>query len=262
MRREKVYFNTKFTAEVIAEASHRLDDLAGPKVTKDYFCQRVVQIRPNEGWDFETDEEFFAAYQADIQHADYERSRSDFKLNLRFVDGKSTLNLRGPSRVQIMTLAQPFEAAAEKCRIPIKEGESGPVIFIGHGQSPLWRDLKDHLHDKHGYQIEAYEIGARAGHAIRDILEDMLDKSSFALLVMTGEDLDDKGQLHARENVIHELGLFQGKLGFGKTIILLEEGTNEFSNIHGIHQIRFSKGNIKEIFGEVLATLKKEFGGI
>ena len=118
---------------------------------------------------------------------------------------------------------------------------------------------KDHLHDKHGYNIEAYEVGARAGHAVRDILEEMLSKSSFAIIVMTGEDKDDKGTMHARDNVMHELGLFQGRLGFPRAIVLLEEGTQEFSNIHGIQQIRYSPNNIKETFGDVLATLKREF---
>jgi len=134
-----------------------------------------------------------------------------------------------------------------------------PKIFIGHGNNTVWRDLKDHLHEQHNYDVIAYEIGARAGHEIRDILEDMLKDSSFALLVMTGEDKTKNGQLHPRLNVVHELGLFQGRLGFSRSIVLLEEGTQEFSNINGVHQIRFSKGNIRETFGDVLATLRREF---
>ena len=59
--------------------------------------------------------------------------------------------------------------------------------------------------------------------------------------------------------MIHEAGLFQGGLGFNRAIFLLEEGTDEFSNIQGIEQIRFGKKNIKETFGEVLATLRREF---
>ncbi len=66
-------------------------------------------------------------------------------------------------------------------------------------------------------------------------------------------------KLNARPNVIHEIGLFQGRLGFNKAIVLLENGTEEFSNINGIQQLRFSKGNIKEVFGDILATLKREF---
>ena len=84
------------------------------------------------------------------------------------------------------------------------------------------------------FPVEAYETGARAGHAIRDILQDMMKASSFALLVMTGEDKLEDGTYRARQNVIHEAGLFQGKLGFSRAIILLEEGVDEFSNLAGI----------------------------
>jgi predicted nucleotide-binding protein len=87
----------------------------------------------------------------------------------------------------------------------------------------------------------------------------MLIKSSFAILVMTAEDQTVDGQFRARQNVVHETGLFQGKLGFNRAIVLLEDGVEEFSNIHGIEQIRFSKENIKETYGEVLAVIKREF---
>ena len=113
----------------------------------------------------------------------------------------------------------------------------------------------------HGYTVIAYEIGARAGHAIRDILKSMIAHSSFAVLVMTAEDKDPDDNFHARPNVIHELGLFQGYLGFDRAIALLEEGTQEFSNIHGMHQLRYDRGRIKETFGDVLATIRREVGG-
>ncbi len=87
----------------------------------------------------------------------------------------------------------------------------------------------------------------------------MVAKSSFAVLIMTGEDEQADGERRARQNVIHEAGLFQGRLGFARAILLLEEGVEEFSNVQGVQYIRFSKGNIKETFGEVLATLRREF---
>jgi hypothetical protein len=48
-------------------------------------------------------------------------------------------------------------------------------------------------------------------------------------------------------------------LGFSRAIVLLEQGTEEFSNLHGIQQIRFAKGNVRETFGDVLAALRREF---
>jgi predicted nucleotide-binding protein len=76
---------------------------------------------------------------------------------------------------------------------------------------------------------------------------------------MTGEDEDKQGKFRVRDNVIHEAGLFQGHLGWSKAIVLLEEGAEEFSNIHGIQQIRFAHGHIASTFGEVLATIAREF---
>jgi len=76
---------------------------------------------------------------------------------------------------------------------------------------------------------------------------------------MTAEDQTIHGHFRPRQNVVHETGLFQGRLGFNRAIVLLEDGVEEFSNLHGIEQIRFSQGNIRETYGEILATIKREF---
>ena len=88
--------------------------------------------------------------------------------------------------------------------------------------------MKDHLTDQHSHEVVAYETGARAGHTIRDILDDMGREANIAFLVLTGEDEMGDGKTQARPNVIHETGLFQGKLGFSRAIVLLEDGCEEF----------------------------------
>jgi predicted nucleotide-binding protein len=75
---------------------------------------------------------------------------------------------------------------------------------------------------------------------------------------MTAEDEHVDDSVHARENVIHEAGLFQGRLGFRKAIILLEEGCSEFSNITGLNQIRFPKGKISSAFEDIRRVLERE----
>jgi len=139
---------------------------------------------------------------------------------------------------------------------PIKP--MGRRVFIGHGRSKEWIELKDFLNDRLSLQWEEFNREPTAGLSTKERLEAMLEDACFAFLVMTAEKELPDGASYARLNVIHEAGLFQGKLGFERAIILLEEGCAEFSNIHGLTQIRFPHGNIRAVFEEVRRVLERE----
>ncbi len=131
-------------------------------------------------------------------------------------------------------------------------------IFIGHGHSSEWKELKDFLQDRLFLEWDEFNREPTAGLATKERLHEMLENARFAFLLMTAEEEHPDNTLHARENVIHEIGLFQGKLGFRKAIVLLEEGCQEFSNIIGLTQIRFPKGNIRAEFEEIRRVLERE----
>ena len=86
----------------------------------------------------------------------------------------------------------------------------------------------------------------------------MLNESMFAFLVMTAEDGHVDSTVHARENVIHEVGLFQAKLGRRSAIVLLEQGCKPFSNIDGLVLIEFTKNHIENCFQTVREVLERE----
>jgi predicted nucleotide-binding protein len=134
----------------------------------------------------------------------------------------------------------------------------GDRVFIGHGRSPLWRELKDFVQDRLGLPWDEFNRVPIAGVANIARLSEMLDDSSIAFLVLTAEDESRDGSLHARQNVIHEAGLFQGRLGFLRAIILIEESCEEFSNIQGLGQLRFPVGKISSIFEDVRQIVERE----
>lgn len=134
----------------------------------------------------------------------------------------------------------------------------GTNIFIGHGRSDQWRVLKDFIQDRLNLPWDEFNRIPVAGITNQTRLSEMLDSAAIAFLIMTAEDETTGGDLQARMNVIHEAGLFQGRLGFTKAIVLLEDGCAEFSNIQGIGQIRFPKDNIKAAFEEIRAVLERE----
>ena len=139
-----------------------------------------------------------------------------------------------------------------------QEARVGNMIFIGHGHSPVWRELKDFLQDRLELSVDEYTRVSNAGRTTQYRLSEMMDIATLAFLLMTGEDETAEGELRARENVVHEVGLFQGRLGFERAIVLLEDGCEEFSNIIGIEQIRFDKGRIDSAFEKIRMFLERE----
>ena len=133
---------------------------------------------------------------------------------------------------------------------------TGTTVFVGHGGSPLWRELKDFIQDRLHLQCDEFNRVPVAGVTTVARLSQMLDDAAIAFLVMTSEDETAEGEHRARQNVVHEVGLFQGRLGFDKAIVLLESGCTEFSNIEGLGQIRFPTGNIAAKFEDVRAVLE------
>ena len=279
MEKEKHYACTDFKLAVIREAFTELERIvdSAPGTTHNTYEYFHAQLR-DESWHYDDFEEFLSDYPKSTRavcekhmrlDVDGESSSDHYKLRIDKHQSSGPVSVditvAAPDRTAIATVFNVFEKHAENSRLPPpKENKTvtkpEPTIFIGHGHSEAWRDLRDHLQDKHGYKVEAFESGARAGHAIRDIMERMLSNSTFAILVYTRDDHVGDGKYRARQNVVHETGLFQGRLGFSRAVALREDGVEDFSNLAGIQEIRFEKERIASTFGEVLAVLKREFG--
>jgi predicted nucleotide-binding protein len=134
----------------------------------------------------------------------------------------------------------------------------GTHVFIGHGRSAVWRDLKDFLVERLGLKYDEFNRVPIAGTTNISRLSEMLDNAAFAFLILTAEDERADGSVVARQNVIHEAGLFQGRLGFSRAILMIEEGCESFSNVDGLGQIRFPPGDLRRVLDEVRHVLERE----
>ena len=260
MKKLKGYKRIRLVPDAIREINQHIEGIFEASKSKNTYHNFTIAVG-DEQWSYDNFDEFIAEY-PNATTAHYNRWDSHVDIQVTLYKTSTDVAVRAEAREAIQKVFNIVEQYRDSSALPVEsETEpSPPAIFIGHGRNQQWRDLKDHLHEKHGFEVQAYEIGARAGHTIRDILGEMLENSSFAILVLTGEDETADHRMLARQNVVHEAGLFQGHLGFARAIILLEEGTEEFSNIAGVQQVRYSQGNIKETFGEILAVLRREFG--
>jgi predicted nucleotide-binding protein len=184
-----------------------------------------------------------------------------------FVIGMAKITAAGVDVVagsKVPSIAVNLAAAPDECgALPadakkVGEPDKKATVFIGHGNSPLWRELKDFLQDRLRLSVDEFNSVPTAGVPTAERLSEMLGNASFAFLIMTAEDEQADGKVHARPNVVHEVGLFQGRLGFRKAIILIEVGCEEFSNIRGLGQIRFPNGAISAKFDEIRSVLERE----
>lgn len=156
----------------------------------------------------------------------------------------------------VLKKAYSYSLRCEKRKLEVSV--VGTNVFIGHGRSHVWRDLKDFIKERLGLPYDEFNRVPVAGITNIQRLTQMLDSAAVAFIVMTAEDEQIDGKIEARTNVIHEVGLFQGRLGFTKAIVLLEEGCEEFSNIQGLGQIRFPKENISAKFEDIRQVLERE----
>lgn len=201
MRKDKEYIDTRFGADVLREAIAATREVA-VRAKADLANMQLTVDHDDSSWNHDTLEEFLADFRKYRGYAYVSIYGGSVDLTVSFKRRNATVSMKAPERAAIESVFEVFEKHASNSKLPPAPAvpPTKPVVFIGHGRSQAWRDLKDHLQDKHGIQIEAYETGARAGHTIRDILEEMVAKSSFAIMVLTGDDEHADGSLRARQN--------------------------------------------------------------
>lgn len=131
-------------------------------------------------------------------------------------------------------------------------------VFIGHGRARDWQDLAVFLRDQLKCDLIEFNSDPTAGYFTGERILEMLDRSRFAFLVMTAEDEQADGTLQARQNVIHEIGLCHGRLGFHRAVIVKEDRATEFSNVKSLTYIGFTTGRMSHAFPEIVRTLIRE----
>ena len=290
VQRSKTFRDVRFSPEVIRSA--RSAFVAHYERWAEQIFEGASQlVSPSQSfsvgtrdgnWSFDEEVEFFTEYRA----LDLEEYGQSAYYRLNFLNGMvswslsvslsvsefavtSDVSVEASDRAKILEVMDLFEAAAQDSQVPSPPSHypepeladvEAPSIFIGHGHDPSWRDLRDHLRDLHHFDVDHFERHSRVGYSTSHVLGEMLNRSNFAVLVMSAEDSVAGGGIRARQNVVHEAGLFQGRLGFSRAIVVLQEGVEEFSNIVGLTQLRY-ESLISEVFGDVVAAVRREFPG-
>jgi predicted nucleotide-binding protein len=134
-------------------------------------------------------------------------------------------------------------------RIHQLEAEKRNGVFVSHGHNELLRlKLKNFVEQRlHRRAVVLAEQPSR-GMTIVEKLERASVDCSSAVVLLTCDDETAAGGFRPRQNVIHEIGFFQGRYGRKNVVLLVEEGVELFSNISGIVTIEFSAAAFEASF--------------
>ena len=141
----------------------------------------------------------------------------------------------------------------------IKNGVLTPKtsrIFISHGRKEEWRKIQEYVEKTLDIPTLELAQSPNKGRTIFQKLIDESDECTFAVIVMTGDDLTTDEEIRARENVIHEIGYFQGKYGANRVCLLHENGVNIPTNIQGLVYIPFPRDGVEAALGGLTRELK------
>jgi sugar/nucleoside kinase (ribokinase family) len=131
-------------------------------------------------------------------------------------------------------------------------------VFVAHGGSPLWRTVRDFLKDDLSLDVHYFERTPQDSNQVTAALGEYLDRCGFAVCVLTKEDTTSDGGSRARQNIVHEAGLFQGRYGFKRVALLVEEGCELPSNLGGLVRHDFERHHIDHTFTSLNRHLRRE----
>ena len=127
--------------------------------------------------------------------------------------------------------------------------EAKANIFLSHGHNELLKlKLKDFLQSRLGRRTIILSEQPNLGLTVVEKLERVSQSCSFAVVLMTKDDELAEGGLRARQNVVHEIGFFQGRYGRNNVVLLAERDVEVFSNISGIVRIDFEADHFADVF--------------
>lgn len=129
-------------------------------------------------------------------------------------------------------------------------------IFISHGTNPEWFAVQRFLEDRFDAPVHSFESAPWGGREISEALSKYLERCSLSVCVLTAEDLTGDGRRFARQNVIHEVGLFQGQHGFNSVVLLVEDGCDFVPQAAIAYTVYFPHNQIHRTFYQLAEIIK------
>lgn len=130
-------------------------------------------------------------------------------------------------------------------------------VFVAHGADPQWRRVRTVIEQDWGLPV--FDLSTEThGDDLASQIREHLIECGFAVCVLTAETHGPGKVGYADQSVVHQAGLLQGRYGFRRVAILVEEGCEAFSNVAGLIRLDFPSGRIESTFWQLERMLRRE----
>jgi predicted nucleotide-binding protein len=193
-------------------------------------------------------------------YGDFQRLPRDPDVKMMPIEGMDRENNYSRSQIEqlIRDIDQIFEIRANSELSQPAEEQVHRRVFISHGRSNDWREVQAYI--EKDIRLASLELAQEAslGRTVVEKLIDAASRCDSAVIVMTGDDMTQDGEIRVRQNVMHEVGFFQGRYGRNFVVLLHEEGIEVPSNLGGIVYVPYPKGSVSA----ALSVLRRELESI
>jgi sugar/nucleoside kinase (ribokinase family) len=145
-------------------------------------------------------------------------------------------------------------------RAPATREPSPPPrdVFIVHDGNPQWQAVQRFVDVECGLRTFELSMLATSGAGTAMVMGDLLRRCGFAVCVLSVGDAPPGGRYRLDQDLVHQVGLFQGRYGFGRVALLAEEGCETFSNIAGLIRLDFPVGRVDAVLLELERMFVRE----
>ena len=216
------------------------------KLFDDFYPQRVV-LADDEVEDATGAGDVFAAGLLAILAGD--RLQTELGALLGMTLARHKLRYVGShGHTQLAQVTRDFIRTLDTTRRP---GAQPDGIFIAHGRNPDWLAVKAFIEQRFNIPVYTFESTSWGSRPVTEALHDYLQRCTYAICILTAEDTTTDGTHLARQNVIHEIGLFQGRHGLDRVHILTEHGCASLPTAAGAQTTTFPRHAIDKAFWDL-----------
>jgi predicted nucleotide-binding protein len=167
--------------------------------------------------------------------------------------GTVHFNYGGLKIVSFTRLGSPTDEDATRSLAAISNNKN---IFVSHGHNEIALSrLERFLRDRLGLTPIVLAHQPDQGLTVVEKLERYAPLCCFGVVIMTQDDAVD-GKSRARQNVVHEIGYLQGRLGRNRVLLLRQDDTELFSNVSGVIYVSFPSNNVEHAYDDIRKNLE------